>query len=441
MFDIKILFHKKTLIVLSLLALTIFIVLLFLLFNIKTKNNKDLNLPVTKNIQSTSSAEIITSSTLQDLGGDYSKNNDSVYYRGTKIDADFNTFYFITSNVTKSYDVFNVAADKNSVFVNGSIEFKNLDTPSFEWVNTNYVKDKFGVYINSLSTDLKKIVEADPATFVDARPSPITVLDAEDKNYLYFSGEIIMKKEAGMKYLDYFYSKNNVSVFYKNKIIIGADLSTFKSIGADGVFVMDAIERGYAKDKKHVYMNGKVIIGADPATFVSTDRVYYWKDKNNQYLFGEKIKNDFVSCATSTILTAEERNFWSKKLSINIEKSKFEFCNLPDGSKLVGYQKVFSTSTESPQIKLYDWFDKNNKLINNEPAKLDCWSSGPSQIPGSVLDQSIDTLDNQKVKVDCALWDACSGKTIYLLDLIKMSVSPKEAITSTSEYYDCGYRG
>src|SRR3989339_386746 len=295
MFDIKILFHKKTLIVLSLLALTIFIVLLFLLFNIKTKNNKDLNLPVTKNIQSTSSAEIITSSTLQDLGGDYSKSNDSVYYRGTKIDADFNTFYFITSNVTKSYDVFNVAADKNSVFVNGSIEFKNLDTPSFEWVNTNYVKDKFGVYINSLSTDLKKIVEADPATFVDARPSPITVLDAEDK--------------------------------------------------------------------KHVYMNGKVIIGADPATFVSTDRVNYWKDKNNQYLFGEKIKNDFVSCATSTVLTAEERNFWSKKLSINIEKSKFEFCNLSDGSKLVGYQKVFSTSTESPQIKLFDWFDKNNKLI------------------------------------------------------------------------------
>ncbi len=431
----------KKLALYSFIVLIVFVVLTFLLFNLKIKNNKDFYLPITQNVQSTSSAKIVTSSTSHDLGGDYSKSNDSIYYRGTKIDADFNTFYFIISNVNRGYDVFDVAADKNSVFVNGSKEFKNLDAHSFEWISTNYVKDKFGVYNNSLSINLKKIVEADPATFVNVGPSQITAVDAEDKNYLYFGGEIMMKKEVGMKYLDYFYSKNATNIFYKNKIINGADPSTFVSIGADGVRGMDAIVNGYAKDKNHVYVDGKVIIGVDPVTFVPTDRVGYWRDKNNQYAFGKKIKNDFVSCATSTVLTAEERNFWSKKLSINIEKSKFEFCNLPDGSRLVGYQKDFSTSTESPQIKLFDWFDKNNKLINNEPAKLDCWSNGSSEIHGSVLDQSIDVLDNQKVKVGCSLNDACDGKTIYLLDLNKMKFSPKEAVTSTSEYYDCGYRG
>ena len=78
-----------------------------------------------------------------------------------------------------------------------------------------------------------------------------------------------------------YFTKDKTNVFWKDKKIIGADVSSFK-----------ALDFGYATDSKHVFYTTIILKGADTNSF----KIYPHgvgdadsEDKNNKYFEGEKV--------------------------------------------------------------------------------------------------------------------------------------------------------
>lgn len=76
------------------------------------------------------------------------------------------------------------------------------------------------------------------------------------------------------------YSIKNNKVYFKEKIIKGADAKTFKEINYE-----------YSKDKSNVYYYGEKIDDANPETFKEiNDAGLFYIDKRNVFFKGQKIK-------------------------------------------------------------------------------------------------------------------------------------------------------
>ena len=174
----------------------------------------------------------------------------------------------------------------NSGMDSKNIYFKNklisgADLISFNVVSNEYSKDKNYVYYGD------KILELSDSNTFERLDSIYYI----DKNYIFKGGVCITPKINGfnLKYLvidfnhnkhrfDYF--KDGDLVYFKDKLMVGLDINSFKIIG-----------EGYFLDKFNVYYLGIKIENSDPNTFEFLDvDQKYSKDKNNVYCFGKIIK-------------------------------------------------------------------------------------------------------------------------------------------------------
>ena len=190
-----------------------------------------------------------------------------------EVDADPESFETLGTNNMKW------ARDKDFVFIKGKkLEF--IDRDSFEVLNTEFAKDK-----NQVFCGLENVKEAHANNFrirefynlsgekvvlgIDDNAAydcyfgrytymPSDSIDAlqplygkyyRDKNYVYWWGQKITQLQVEkLKPLNGKYIADSELVYYTNKIVEGADSSTFVVTGEQT-----------AKDKKHRYQSEKIV--------------------------------------------------------------------------------------------------------------------------------------------------------------------------------------
>lgn len=171
----------------------------------------------------------------------YHIENDGVYYKKEKINADKKTFRIIGYN--------NIAKDRKYVYYNGKI-ISGADPETFEYLNYYYSKDKYNIYLKG-----KPLNKRDIKTF--------RVMGAynKDKNGVYFQENIIKEADpASFKVLYYLYHPMGIPqssetlyaiddryVYYEGRVIKNADLKTF-----------EVTNYNQAKDKKNTYFEDKL---------------------------------------------------------------------------------------------------------------------------------------------------------------------------------------
>lgn len=188
-------------------------------------------------------------------------------------------------------------------------KMEDADPESFEVIDEDFSKDRQNVYFEGngirvifWENDIKHIVQADPETF-----------------------QVIKKNSKALWVQD----EENIFVWVREKIgpwkKIDADKETFQSLS--GI---------YSKDNKRVYYEEKVVDGADPSSFVgisssdSETRVDYAKDKNFVYAGMEKLEGvdpetfdwktfDYEEYAKKEIIELAEKDFFSSWLDFSFE--------------------------------------------------------------------------------------------------------------------------
>ena len=161
--------------------------------------------------------------------------------------------------------------------------FKVKDIVSFKTINSRFTKDNVQAYLSCVP-----IAGSDGKTF--------EVLDefyAKDTNHVYYCENISTQQQrvsvlpcnrAAFVILAYPYSKDDVTVFFKNKKIIGADAASFQVLG-----------NGYSKDKQAVYFESTKMPAADVASFGlyadndSREEFHYARDKSSVFMDDKKI--------------------------------------------------------------------------------------------------------------------------------------------------------
>ncbi|MFA5831348.1 MAG: DKNYY domain-containing protein [Candidatus Paceibacterota bacterium] len=236
------------------IAVSVFVLLSIGIGGYYVSKSKPAVAPTEQNRQNMSAATTPKTETSikKELSKEYEIKPNGVYYEGRLIDiADPQTFEVLNRFISKDkeqvyYQYLNEAS--NVIF----LPLKNADPQTFEILSDWYAKDKFKVYA-SLDYSTSILRDADPLTFV-----AVDGYYGKDKNNVYFYG--IKIKEAdpatfvgyGVKNAQY--AKDIKNAYYRNEIIQGVDLKTFKVI--DGKF---------SKDIKHVYVWGEITGGADPS--------------------------------------------------------------------------------------------------------------------------------------------------------------------------------
>ena len=191
----------------------------------------------------------------------WAKDKNHVYYQGHIVkNADPKTIKMLTEDhaVDKnhlimgrkaipydstSFELFpnGMAKDKNGIYLGGGKTLKNADPLSFTYLNKLYQKDKNSVFYGG-----EKLLEADPVTF------KITSHEnyATDKNYAFNRGKVIKEVDIETwEWLSYDYSKDKYKVYCQNRIVVGADLATFRVIGQG--------QTNIGEDKNGKYYYGK----------------------------------------------------------------------------------------------------------------------------------------------------------------------------------------
>jgi len=158
-----------------------------------------------------------------------------------------------------------------SVSYNGT-EMANADSSSFELITGlldlyaikggvayEYARDSTSVYYGGV-----RIPNADRDTFL---PVPLNPAYATDKTYVYFGGQVIPNADPVTFESLWFpvyegcalgmYARDARHVFYKDKIVEGADASSFNALLED-----------YARDTKGIYLEGIFHEEIDPRSFI-----------------------------------------------------------------------------------------------------------------------------------------------------------------------------
>lgn len=177
------------------------------------------------------------------------------------------------------------AKDNARAWYNGS-NFKVADIPGLAALNHHFTQDNINVYL-----DCKQVLGIDGSTF-----EIIDTYYAKDaKQYYYcnpggddqYSITAIPCQYESFSIIDYQYSKDNTSVYFREKKMLMADAASFIIIGSQ-----------YAKDNNNVYFNAKEIPGADPNTFElfkenenSNGETYYARDKKGIYVNDQYFKD------------------------------------------------------------------------------------------------------------------------------------------------------
>ncbi len=182
--------------------------------------------------------------TFEYLGGPYSKDKNNAYYQSEVLSDDAAGFRILTNSDNPGAIIY--ALDSKLVYKDSWI-VKNADAATFTFVpmfNGYYLAyDKYKVYFNEIPLD-----DADGAGF---------------------------QKVSGL----YFKDKANAWA-----LLLGKDSKWEKIPNADpGSF--EAVKEFYAKDKKNVFYENKVVAGADISSFKETT-IDEAKDKNGSYSRG-----------------------------------------------------------------------------------------------------------------------------------------------------------
>lgn len=194
-------------------------------------------------------------------GGFISNWKDVLYNQIIFKDADIDTFEPYNSGWNEYYSYY--CFDKNQVFYN----WKKII-----WANPCFFKvdiddDSYWIDDESVFYNWEKIPNSHGPTF-----QLLWNWVYKDQNQRYFNGEIIyLDKNFDTIWSDYHIEKNDV--FYKEKILLWADIETFK-----------ALSDYYACDKKHIFYKQNILEWADVESFMilknyySCDKHYVWHE-------------------------------------------------------------------------------------------------------------------------------------------------------------------
>ena len=176
---------------------------------------------------------------------EYSKDKNNVYYDFQKIEgADIKTF---------EPDGYSIGKDKTGVYYK-THKINGIDVNSTEVLENEFYKDKNNIYYRN-----KKLENFKPENFEVISSS----LVGQNEDFYYFTEDE---------------NNNTKFILLENKNV---DAETF-----------EVLDEEYTKDKNNVYYKGKILKGADVKTFDihynKSDNGYKIKDKNKVY----KIVND-----------------------------------------------------------------------------------------------------------------------------------------------------
>ena len=176
---------------------------------------------------------------------EYSKDKNNVYYDFQKIEgADIKTF---------EPDGYSIGKDKKGVYYK-THKINGIDVNSTEVLENEFYKDKNNIYYRN-----KKLENFKPENFEVISSS----LVGQNEDFYYFTEDE---------------NNNTKFILLENKNV---DAETF-----------EVLDEEYTKDKNNVYYRGKILKGADVKTFDihynKSDNGYKIKDKNKVY----KIVND-----------------------------------------------------------------------------------------------------------------------------------------------------
>lgn len=177
---------------------------------------------------------------------DYFQDKSSVFYKGIMLpDSDPKSF-----RVLKSSRQYEYTKDDKQVYFEGAV-LPGADAASFELIGLGYAKDKNIVYYKS-----KPLENSDPDTFVNIEQ---TEYYHKDKFTVYYKGSALpdCDSKSFRLILDKgfltIHSRDDKQVYYQDKVILGADLDSFRLID---FFV--------AKDKNYIYVKGERAGAANP---------------------------------------------------------------------------------------------------------------------------------------------------------------------------------
>jgi DKNYY family len=227
--------------------------------------------------------------TLDILKGRFLKDKFQVYFNQLPIKGSdaasfrlLNDYYAQDKNNVYIFDNLINDAEDNEAYTDKSDHFVVLpcDHASFAVLDYPYSKDANSVYYIN-----KKMPDADVPTF-----SMLENRYSKDKQSAYFEGKKVSGAEAATFVVmpetngsldETFYAHDKTNVFIKDTKIVGADVLTFTVLGLD-----------YAMDNKVVYYKTKIVKGADPHSFKIYRDGYGdedAEDAKNKYSKGVKV--------------------------------------------------------------------------------------------------------------------------------------------------------
>ncbi len=229
--------------------------------------------------------------------------------------------------------------DKNHVY------FHTIETPidpiTVKIISFNYVSDKSGVWTFNEESDVIKLEDADPSSFVMVSPetkststTSANTFYSKDKNHVYYRSALIQGADStSFTAINHVFSKDKNHIFHGSKALsIALDLNSFSVLDdytikdSNGVYYQDEDnediyhklidadpasytevpdascfvgEEGgnyqYFRDNAHVFAKGKIAEGFDVNTFRGLPTGDFNKDKNHVYFC-----NDIVEGADSS---------------------------------------------------------------------------------------------------------------------------------------------
>jgi len=178
-------------------------------------------------------------------------------------DADAASFTTIKNDLN-----IHLGKDSNHVFKDAFL-LEHVDPDTFKQVDGYYWKDKNGVYLLQFCSTDCRIKLSDPETF--------TVFKgynwAKDKNNIYF--ELKKLREANAEsfvVIDNDWGKDNEFYYYHELRL--------DSLHYDSAEVVSAY---YIKDKKNVFFRNKLVKGANPKTFTADGVGSFGHDDKNMF--------------------------------------------------------------------------------------------------------------------------------------------------------------
>lgn len=235
-----------------------------------------------------------------------------------------------------SYQNFIAGKDKNNVFVKTN-KITQLDPNTVYLLGNNYLTDGVNIYFEDIH-----IKNADIKTF-----AIIWNFYAKDQNKIYYKGQPLEDSDPNSWQFVYDEQDRTIQVNTSQaERLLGVKANNF---GRKSNF--------YFKDANQVYYKDKVIVGADPNTFHPVDvegdqwSFHYAKDENYYYFRGEMLPDhaegwDGVIPAGGLQLLQADKNFgWAEIFYYGKDVFVFDTEQL----KLIHF---FTRSTDAPFVEI-----------------------------------------------------------------------------------------